>query len=170
MKSNQRPGIKWRVTNDLCMLEISPAPARPLPCLNRLQEGLRRGLACSFVGNHEEVQHQRRGIIHLPVKATSTVLFNGSIGDWLRTTDIVPQGCLRSLTLFNIFLYTRQIFIKGTCMLKCVPAADRCLLQTAARWCWTEVWNFHVSSQWNPKDVMLIVCPISCSPCSIASH
>ena len=35
--------------------EISPAPARPLPCLHRLQEGLRQGLACSFVGDHEEV-------------------------------------------------------------------------------------------------------------------
>ena len=38
--------------------EILPEPARPLPCLHRLQEGLRQGLACSFVGNHEEVQHQ----------------------------------------------------------------------------------------------------------------
>ena len=38
------------------MWEISPAPARLLPCLHRLQEGLRQGLACSFVGNHEEVQ------------------------------------------------------------------------------------------------------------------
>ena len=39
--------------------KISPAPARPLPCLHRLQEGLWQGLACSFVGNHEEVhQHQ----------------------------------------------------------------------------------------------------------------
>ena len=40
--------------------EISPAPARPLPCLHRLQEGLQQGLACSFVGNHEEVQHQHQ--------------------------------------------------------------------------------------------------------------
>ena len=39
--------------------EISPVPARPLPCLRRRQEGLRQGLACSFVGIHEEVhQHQ----------------------------------------------------------------------------------------------------------------
>ena len=38
--------------------EISPAPARLLPCLCRLQEGLQQGKACSFVGNHEEVQHQ----------------------------------------------------------------------------------------------------------------
>ena len=40
--------------------QISPAPARPLPRLHRLQEGLRQGLACSFVGNHEEVQHQHK--------------------------------------------------------------------------------------------------------------
>ena len=36
------------------------APARPPPCLNRLQEGLRRVLACSFEGNHKEVHHQRQ--------------------------------------------------------------------------------------------------------------
>ena len=68
---------------------ISPAPARPLPCFHRLQEGLRQSLACSYVGNHEEVQHQ-----HKPdpshqkpyKKATSAVLFNGSIKDWFRTT------------------------------------------------------------------------------------
>ena len=37
-------------------------------------------------------------------KATSAVLFNGSIGDWFRTTVGVLQGCLLSLTLFKIFL------------------------------------------------------------------
>ena len=41
-------------------VRISPAPARPLPHLHRLQEGLWQGLACSFVGNHEEVQHQHK--------------------------------------------------------------------------------------------------------------
>ena len=40
--------------------EISPVPASPLPCPHRLQESLRQGLACSFVGNHEEVQHQHK--------------------------------------------------------------------------------------------------------------
>ena len=37
-------------------------------------------------------------------KATSAILFNGSIGDWFRTTARVQQGCLLSPTLFNIFL------------------------------------------------------------------
>ena len=37
-------------------------------------------------------------------KANSAVLFNGSIGDWFRTTVEVRQGCLFSPTLFNIFL------------------------------------------------------------------
>ena len=37
-------------------------------------------------------------------KATSAVLFNSSIGDWVRATVGVRQGCLLSPTLFNIFL------------------------------------------------------------------
>ena len=37
-------------------------------------------------------------------KAISAVLFNGSIGDWFRTTVGVRQGCLLSLTLLNILL------------------------------------------------------------------
>ena len=37
-------------------------------------------------------------------KATSAVCFNGSTGDWFRTTVGVRQGCLLSPTFFNIFL------------------------------------------------------------------
>ena len=37
-------------------------------------------------------------------KAKSAVYLNGGIGDWLRTTVRVRQGCLLSPTLFNIFL------------------------------------------------------------------
>ena len=93
------------------MWEISPALARPLPCLHRLQEGLRQGLACSFVGNHEEVQHRHRPYPNLQNKkqkncnkATSAVLFNSSIGDWFRTTVGSPTGCLLSPILFSISL------------------------------------------------------------------
>ena len=45
-----------------------------------------------------------RGIENLYDKAKSAVLFNGSTGEWFRTTVGVPQGCLFSPTLFNIFL------------------------------------------------------------------
>ena len=41
-------------------------------------------------------------IKYLYDKAISAVLFNGSIGDWLRTTVGVRQGCLLSTSLFNI--------------------------------------------------------------------
>ncbi|WP_419595886.1 reverse transcriptase domain-containing protein, partial [Thiolapillus sp.] len=43
-------------------------------------------------------------IKNLYKKTTSAVLFNGSIGDWFRTTVGVRQGCLLSPTLFNVFL------------------------------------------------------------------
>ena len=45
-----------------------------------------------------------RTIEQLYDKATSAVQMNGSIGDLFRTTVGVRQGCLLSLTLFNIFL------------------------------------------------------------------
>ena len=37
-------------------------------------------------------------------KATSAVYYNGSVGEWFRTTVGVRQGCLLSPTLSNIFL------------------------------------------------------------------
>jgi sorting nexin-29 len=56
-------------------------------------------------------------IEHLYDKATSAVYFNGSKGDWFRTTVRVRQGCLLSPTLFNIFLerirLTRLKSMKG---------------------------------------------------------
>ena len=45
-----------------------------------------------------------QAIRNLDNKAISVLLFNGSIGDWFRTTFGVRQGCLLSPTLFNIFL------------------------------------------------------------------
>ena len=45
-----------------------------------------------------------RAIGNLYDKAQSTVLFNGSTGEWFRTTAGVRLGCLLSPTLFNIFL------------------------------------------------------------------
>ena len=84
--------------------EISPAPAIPLPCLHRPQESLQQGFACSFVGNHEEVQHQRQESSKIYDKATSAVFFSSNRGDWFRTTAEVRLGCLLSPTLFNIYL------------------------------------------------------------------
>ena len=45
-----------------------------------------------------------RAIENLYDKVQSAVLYNGSTGEWFRTTAGVRQGCLLSPTLFNIFL------------------------------------------------------------------
>ena len=45
-----------------------------------------------------------RTIEQLYDKAISAAQMNGCMGEWLRTTVGVRQGCLLSLTLFNIFL------------------------------------------------------------------
>ena len=45
-----------------------------------------------------------RVIKNLYDKAAIAVLFNSSIGNWFRRTVGVLQGCLLSLTLFDIFL------------------------------------------------------------------
>ena len=43
-------------------------------------------------------------VLDLYDKVINAVCFNGSTGDWFRTTVGVRQGCLLSPTLFNIFL------------------------------------------------------------------
>ena len=45
-----------------------------------------------------------QAIENLYDKAQSAVLFNGSTGEWFRTTVGVRQACLLSPALFNIFL------------------------------------------------------------------
>ena len=45
-----------------------------------------------------------RTIEKLYDKAQSAVLFNGSTGEWFRTTVGVRQGCLLLPTLFDLFL------------------------------------------------------------------
>ena len=45
-----------------------------------------------------------RAIENLYDKAQSAVLFNGSTGEWFKTTVGVRQGCLLSPSAFNIFL------------------------------------------------------------------
>ena len=64
-------------------------------------------MTCSLVGHYAEVQYQCKSSLHhleLYDKATSAVQMNGSIGECIRTTVGVRQGCLLSPTLFNIFL------------------------------------------------------------------
>ena len=58
----------------------------------------------SLMGNYNINASIIRAIENLYDKAQSAVLFNGSIGEWFRTTVGVQQGCLLSPTLFNIFL------------------------------------------------------------------
>ena len=86
---------------------MSSAPARPLPCLHRLQEGHRQGLHAALLATMKKYSISAnliRIIKNLYDKATSAVPFNSSRGDWFRTTVGVRQGCLLSPNLFNIFL------------------------------------------------------------------
>ena len=84
--------------------EIPAASAESLPCLHRLQEGLWQGMVRSLMGNYNINASIIRAIENLYDKAQSAVLFNGSTGEWFRTTVEVRQECLLSPTLFNIFL------------------------------------------------------------------
>ena len=54
---------------------MSPAPARPLPCLQR--HGSRQDFACSFMGNHEEV-HQRQFLEQRKMEETACEVICGS--------------------------------------------------------------------------------------------
>ena len=57
--AEEQAGFRADLQPTHSLWEISSAPAWPLPCLHRLQKGLWQGLACSFMGNHDEVhQHQ----------------------------------------------------------------------------------------------------------------
>ena len=62
-------------------------------------------MACSFMGHHAENNANLvRTIEQLYDKATSAFQVNSSIGDCVRTTVGVRQGCLLSPILFSIFL------------------------------------------------------------------
>ena len=71
-----------------------------------------------------------RAIETLYDKAQSAVLFNGSTGEWFRTTVGVRQGCLLSPTLFNIFL--ERIMCEALGDMKIVSASEDDLLPTSA--------------------------------------
>ena len=50
-------------------------------------------------------------------KANNAVYYNGSVGEWFRTTIEVRQGCLLSPTLFNLYLeriMTESVSVGGT--------------------------------------------------------
>ena len=65
-------------------------------------------MACSPLVHNETIQHQNakltKVIESLYNKATNAIYYNGSVGEWFRTTVGVRQGCLLSPTVFNIFL------------------------------------------------------------------
>ena len=61
-------------------------------------------MARSLMGNYNINASIIQAIKNLYDKAQSAILFNGSTGEWFRTTVGVRQECLLSPTLFNIFL------------------------------------------------------------------
>ena len=69
-----------------------PVQARPLPCFIDFKKAFDRVWHAVLWATMKK--YNIRGIKHLYDKATSAVLFSGSIGDWLWTTVGVRQGCL----------------------------------------------------------------------------
>ena len=66
-------------------------------------------MACTTLVHNKTIQHQCqcqliKVIERLYSKATSAVYYSSSVGEWLRTTVGVRQGCLLSPALFSIFL------------------------------------------------------------------
>ena len=89
------------------LLEISPAPARSLSCLHRLQEGLRQSLATALwaiTKKYDTSASPIRVIKSLYDKAASAVVLNSSIGDWTlqnkQTQSWIFNG-LRMLVRFS---------------------------------------------------------------------
>ena len=83
---------------------------------------------------YNTIVNRIRVIKHHYDKAISAALFNGSRGDWFRTTVGVRQGYLVSPTLFNIFLerimtdaledHEDTVSIGGRTITNLRPAAD----------------------------------------------
>ena len=71
-----------------------------------------------------------RVIENLYDKAQSAVLFNGSTGDWIRTTVGVRQRCLLSPTLFNTS--ERESCVRHWMTMKIVSASEDDLLPASA--------------------------------------
>ena len=92
--------------------EITSTSAESLSCLHRLQEGLWQDVTLSLMSNYEEIQlqcHKIRVIENLHDKAQCAVLFNGSTGDWVRTTVevrqwLAPSPTENSLTVTGIVI------------------------------------------------------------------
>ena len=59
---------------------------------------------CTTIKKYNISTNPIQVIKNLYNNATNAVLFNGSIGDWFRTSVGVRQGCLLTPTLFSIFL------------------------------------------------------------------
>ena len=83
--------------------------ATPFPDLNKQpKHNFRLFLYPCFISSTMKLYNINANLIKvtesLYSKATSAVFYNGSVGEWLRTTVGIRQRCLLSPTLFNIFL------------------------------------------------------------------